>query len=160
LVGVITISSGLLIGGWALLHPRRHDPFPFLAGHDLVAVAVVPPGTWGPKEARLYSWREPWTSVAMKARHELPVFGLKERTRKKRDLVGATWMGGHISGNGLEGVDAELGVEVLPGRARELHSTGKLSDGDPKWVTVIVVSDLEDNWINILRYTTFPIPEK
>ena len=142
-----------LLCAWALLHPQAVDPYPFLANHRPIDVSVLPPGTWGPRELRTYTWKQPWQTVASTARHDLPAFNLIEHKRRKKQGPGATWMSKETYGNGLEGTSADLILEIDPGRSQQKGSNAPFPDNDPAWVTVTVISTLVDNWITVLRYT-------
>jgi hypothetical protein len=45
-------------------------------------------------------------------------------------------------------------VLIALGRVQPLTARD-MTDGNPAWVTVFVASDLDDNWVNIVRYTFF-----
>jgi len=158
---VISCPSTLLISfltAWFLVHPRARDPYPFLEGHDLVDTGVIGPGTNGPKEIRVYSWKESWQSVATRARRDMHDFGLSEEPRRKGAEDAAVWLGGSIFRSGLEGTNAELIVEVMKGRHHELRESKPVSDEDLEWVTVEVASHIDESWANVVRYTFFPVP--
>jgi len=154
---VVAAAAVLYTGAWVLLHPRTRDPFSILVNHAPVDVGVVGPGSFGPKEVRTYSWRQPWRSVVKEARRDLPARGLKERRPWQGAGPGSYWLGGHIESNQLEGTDAELEVDIEPGRTTAPVTMRSGPDGDSDWVTVTVIADLDDNWINMVRYTCFPM---
>ena len=150
---ILALISVCLLGAWAILHPQTVDPYPFLTNHQPADVSVLPPGTWGPREVRTYTWQETWQTIANRARHELPAFRLTQHRRRKNQAPGATWMSKETYGNGLEGISADVVIEIDPGRSQPKGSNASLPDNDPNWVTVTVISTLYDNWITVLRYT-------
>lgn len=108
-----------------------------------------------PRECRIYTWNEPWLVVTEAARRDLPKFKLIEHRRKKKGGPDAKWMSRETYGNGLEGLSADVVLNIVPGRTHQMRKDGPDIDNDPAWVTVSVITTLEDNWINILRYTFF-----
>ena len=105
----------------------------------------------------VYSWRQPWKEVAVAARRDLPRFGLTERRRPLKWGPGANWVKGPMYGNGLEGFRADLMLEIIPGRTRELRMYGAKNDDNSKWVTVSVMNVIDESWVNILSYTFFSL---
>lgn len=160
LPGLVALGAGiiLVLAGWKLTHPNTRDPFAFLNGHEVQDVAVQGPGSWPAAELRSYSWKQSWESVVAEARKQLPSHGLNEQPKRMHDGAGVTWLGKVVDG-GLCGLGSDRSVIIAQGRSRPLRYTERLSDGDPEWVTVIVRSDLDENWINILRYTFFSMGE-
>lgn len=148
----------LSLTGWRLINPRDHHPFPFLRDHAIVDVAVRGPGSWPASEIRSYSWKEPWQSVVASARKELPAYGLNERPQSKHVPNQVEWMGETVDG-GPCGIGSDIEVVIARGRSRPLRESERLTDGDPEWVTVIVKTYLEDHWVNIIRYTFFPMAD-
>jgi hypothetical protein len=106
-------------------------------------------------EVRLYSWKRPWQDVAAAARHDLPAFKLVEDRQRRKQALPVTWMSKETYGNGLEGISADIVLDIGQGRCREGRGHEPNIDNDPEWVTVSVVSVLDDNWINTIRYTFF-----
>ncbi|MCE9558040.1 MAG: hypothetical protein K8R88_03740 [Armatimonadetes bacterium] len=140
------------VGAWYLLRSHESDPYQFLAGRSPTDVTVRGPGSWGPEEWRTYSWKEDWRQVSAQASRELPKFGLTKEPQS--DFPNSeTWMGGKIDG-GPCGIGTDHGVRIALGRAQPLPLRD-LTDGNPEWVTVFVTSDIDDNWVNLVRYTFF-----
>jgi hypothetical protein len=160
-VAVVTLAGAAALGlaGWVITHPVVRDPYKFLGGRLAGEVGVVGPGSWSAKEIRLYTWRQPWGEVAAVARKELTALGMNELPRKKGDLPGANWMGEIIDG-GPCGIGSDKSVYILPGRAKRMTEFGEFTDSASDWVTVFVSSDLDESWVNVIRYTFFSIPEK
>lgn len=150
------MSALLAVVCWLLINPRNHDPYVFLKGHPIIDVAVSGPGSWGPSETRTYSWKESWRAVAGRAGPELKRLGMQQvKSRPGHQEV--NWISEPIDG-GPCGVGAEVSVYIVRGRSREITADGPLTDDDPDWVTVFVNSDIEDTWVNIVRYTFFAMP--
>ncbi len=143
----------LAIAAWLALRAHAHDPYPFLAEQRVVDVTVVGPGSWSASETRTYTRKQPWQSVAERARHELPTYGLKERPKSKYFPDSVSWMGEIVDG-GLHGIGSDTIVLIVRGKSLSPGSK-TYTDDDPEWVTVLVTTDLEENWINIVRYTFF-----
>ncbi len=61
---------------------------------------------------------------------------------------------GEKTDGGLCGIGTDHSVLIVRGRAQPI-TAHRMTDGDPAWVTVVVSSDIEDNWVNIVRYTFF-----
>jgi len=155
---VLCIFVTAFVAAWFLLNPRRHDPYPFLKDHPLLGVGVLGPGTWEPSELRAYSWKEPYALVASRAAADLAKAGLRRRRFGKKAMSTVEWTS-ELYGNGLEGMYADLMIDIIPGRFAELRSTKSPADADPQWTTVIVSSRLEETWVNVVRYTCFPMPD-
>lgn len=64
---------------------------------------------------------------------------------------------GELIDGGPCGINSPIAVFVTPGRSLPLRLSEKLSDGDPEWVTVHITTDLDETWVNILRYTFFGV---
>jgi len=157
MAGIVVICGtfGLAAAGWILVHPVVRDPYPFLGGRRATFEGVMGPGSWSAKQLRAYTWKQPWREVAAVAKKELPGHGLTQVTSTE----GASWMGEMIDG-GPCGIGSDTQLDVMPGRANPLTMSGAFTDKDPEWVSVFVATDLEDSWLNVLRYTFLPIPEK
>lgn len=147
-------ATGVVLAtGWLALHPRHRDPYLFLQGHGLVDVGVVGPGSFGPKEFRLYSWRQPYGEVIAQAKIELPKHGLKLHRDNRKD-GSAEWTSAIIDG-GLCGESSDLWVTISPGHELSLKGTTDPKDYVPEWTTVTVSSSLDESWLNVVRYTLF-----
>jgi hypothetical protein len=146
-------SAFALAAGWLAMHPRHHDPYLFLQGHGLVDVGVIGPGSFGPKEIRLYSWRQPYGEVIAQAKIELAKHGLKLH-RDDRNDGSAEWTGEIIDG-GLCGESSDLWITISPGHEASLTATRNPNDYIPDWTTVTVSSSLDESWLNVVRYTFF-----
>lgn len=149
-LGVIAIIG---MGTWFLLRSHAFDPYLFLAGRSPTDVTVQGPGSWGPKEWRTYSWKEDWRQVSAQASRELPTLGLNKEPKSRYIPDSDLWMGAKTDG-GLCGIGTDHSVLIVRGRAQPI-TAHSMTDGDLAWVTVVVSSDLEDNWVNIVRYTFF-----
>ena len=148
-------ATGLVLAaGWIALHPRHHDPYPFLQSHDLVDVGVRGPGSFGPAEIRLYSWQQPYREVIAQAKAELPKFGLKLRKFKNDTSDSANWTGDLIDG-GPCGVGSDLWITISPGHQTSLASMMKTTDKSQDWTTVTISSSLDESWFNVVRYSLF-----
>ncbi len=152
---VIAVPS---VAIWYIAHPSRRDPYPFLTGHRPVATKFSGPGSFGPKEVRVYTWNESWQEVLISARRDMAAFGLSEERRSKGQSE-HTFLGGRVYRSGLEGTNADLMISVLPGRNHELRLSKPMSDDDPRWVTVLVQESLDESWSNVIRYSLYPIPD-
>jgi hypothetical protein len=141
------------------MRPRIHDPYEFLNGHRVAHSGVIGPGSWGPRQIRTYTWRQPWKEVANEARGELIELGLKQMPSRDPKLPYIVWMDNPVDG-GPCGIGADASVSIEQGRSLPLAWRNDSTDNDPEWVTVSISSALEDNWVNVLRYTFFPIPER
>ena len=154
LIVIGSIACGLAAGVVLVLNPTKRDPFLFLSGKRVHRTGTLGPGSWGPKDIRIYTWEQDWKSVAAQAKLEMPKWGMTEI----KSVGGVSW-GHNLVKCGPCGTGSDLFVDVFPGRANTLGSSQPLTDKNPKWVTVMVAADAEDNWLTILRYTVFPIPE-
>lgn len=154
-MGRLVLSAIAIIGlgTWYLLRSHASDPYRFLAARPLTDVSVQGPGSWGPKEWRTYSWKEDWRLVSAQANRELPAFGLNKEPKSRYIPDSELWMGEKFDG-GLCGIGTDHSVLIVRGRAQPITAR-TMTDGDPEWVTVVVSSDLEDNWVNVVRYTFF-----
>jgi hypothetical protein len=148
---VPVVAAAIVAWDWC---SNGTDAYPFLKGHGITEVGVVPPGSWGPKELRAYSWKQPWTEVAEMGRADLEHCGLESRRPAKGARDQLEWSSKLFDG-GPCGTDASTWVTIAKGRARHLRSAWPLTDGDPAWVTVLVDVDLEHTWINVIRYNLF-----
>jgi hypothetical protein len=119
--------------------------------------SVEAPGSWPATELRVYTWKERWSSVAERARKELPSYRLSEHVPVPEDGC-ARWSAELIDG-GPCGKRSELEVFIMKGRAHPLRQTEPMTDKDPAWVTVLVASWLDENWVTMLRHTFFSMPE-
>lgn len=147
-IGVLGVAS---VGMWLLIHPKVQDKYSFLGGRSPSEVAVMGPSMGrGPMEYRVYTLQEPWKQVAEDIRRELKKAGIQEVPRKPKSPPGANW---NIC-------NSDSGVFVSPGRALRMTQDGNPTDMDPRWVTVFVYGNLDDSWVNIIRYTCFGMPEK
>lgn len=153
LFAVPAIAAAIFV--WAALAHGR-DQYPFLDGHGTTEVGVVGPGSWPASETRVYTWKQPWTEVAQRADADLIRAGLDPRKPPKNPKDRRDWSSELING-GLCGTSASTWVVVSKGRANPLRSNGHLTDGDPEWVTVMVSADIDENWINVIRYTFFSL---
>lgn len=138
---------------WVLIHPKHHDSYAFLKGHALLDVGCLGPSSFGPREYRLYCWKEPVTSVLAKAAKCLPKEGLKPSSAGSPDEA-FDWSGSIING-GPGGVRSDLWISILPKRVSNLHDYAKTDDYDLDWTTVVVSQELDKSWFNVLRYTFF-----
>ena len=153
--GACTIIAGAV---WWVLHPWTHDPYPFLAGHRVADVSVLGPGSWPASETRAYTWRQPWRSVADRARRDLPAYGLAEQPKSKYFPESADWMG-EIEDGGPCGKNSDTTVSIMRGRLLPLPlgRRDSYTDDDPEWVTVFVQTFLPETWVNVVRYTFFSL---
>lgn len=152
-LAIPAIAAAIIV--WAALTHGRDD-YPFLDGHGTTDVGVLGPGSWGAKEIRVYSWQQSWTEVSQKADGDLIRAGLDRRNPPKNTNDRRDWSTELIDG-GPCGKGASTWVVVSKGRANPLRSNGNLTDGDPEWVTVMISADLDENWINVIRYTFFSL---
>ncbi len=82
-----------------------------------------------------------------------PKIRVNRKARAAKVGAGANWVKGPMYGNGLEGFRADLMLEIIPGRTRELRMYGAKNDVYAEWVTVSVMNVIDESWVNILRYT-------
>ena len=156
-IGIAAAITGLVaVSFWIVTHPRHHDPYPFLKDQPLLDVAVRGPGSFGPKEFRLYSWHEPFERVKLAAKTDLPHYGLKRRKFKNDKSKNADWSGDIVDG-GPCGVSSDIWITISPGNNPSIQGLMKKSDDNPEWTTVVVSSDLDESWVNVLRYTFFSL---
>lgn len=148
------VTGVVVTAFWLATHPRHHDPFPFLQNQSLLDVKVVGPGSFGPKEVRLYSWRQPQSEVIALAKAELPKFGLKQLASKNQKSDSVDWTAEVVDG-GLCGLSSDTWVTILPGHSTSLTSERDPKDYIPEWTTVVVSSSLDESWLNVVRYTLF-----
>ena len=148
-----SVTGGVLAASWLALHPRHHDPYPFLQDHGLVDVGVVGPGSFGPKEIRFYSWHQPYGEVIAQAKTDLPKFGLKLHRDDRKD-GSAEWTSEIIDG-GPCGESSDLWITISPGHQLSLRGTTNPKDYIPEWTTVTISSSLDESWFNVVRYTLF-----
>lgn len=67
---------------------------------------------------------------------------------------------GEMVDGGPCGIGSDTQIDIFPGKAMPLTLSGEYTDHDPEWVTVAIATDLEEGWINVIRYTFFAIPEE
>lgn len=150
--------SGLAIGGWVITHPNTRDPYKFLGNRSPLSSGAIGPGSFVAKDVRVYTWKQPWREVAARARKEFAGTEIKEVPSEPESPPAAYWALGEFDA-GPCGTGSDLDVFISPGKALPLTMFGDYTDYDPEWSTVIITSDLPNNWVSVVRYTLFPIPE-
>jgi hypothetical protein len=156
-IGLVLVSLATV--GWALVRRHSIDPYDFLRGRGVAHVGVIGPGSFAAKEIRTYTWRQPWAELVKEARPEMNRLKMEETLSTKAADKYVLWQAGLVH-CGPCGASADVSIYALPGRALPLRQFGPQTDRDPEWVTVIVSSTLDENWINVIRYTFFSIPER
>ncbi len=93
------------------------------------------------------------------AQPELAELKIEQEKRVKPDARFALWRAGIVDG-GLCGTSSSVSIYIEQGKARPITGRGPITDQDPNWVTVTISSDLDESWVNVIRYTFFSIPDE
>ena len=135
--------------GRLLLFPQVPDPYRFLERQSVADWQLVGSGSWPATESRVYTWQAFRSDVVKQAKHELISAGLKERPdNPEPESVSYTT---ELIDGGPCGKNANIIIDFHQGRFDPAYATSGLTDKDPKWVTVVVSTWLDDTWITSFR---------
>lgn len=145
-------ASGLAIlvfMGRLLLFPQVNDPYRFLERQSVAEWQLVGAGTWPATESRVYTWKAVRSDVLKQAKQELTSAGLKEHPdNPKSESFSYTTK---LIECGPCGKNADIVVDFYSGRFNPAYPTSDLTDKDPEWVTVVVSTWLDDDWVTNFR---------
>lgn len=129
---------------FAVFCPGKSDPYAFLKGHKPFDTGVLDPGAAGPREVRLYTWKDDVDKIETAADRDLLKLGFKKDGMHSAPHF-VTWY--------MDGIT----VVLIARHSRTRHEALMVPRLDTDWVTVIVIEEIPDTWKNKFRYTFDPV---